>query len=232
MALQKRIAALLLLIICLSPLALLAQDKEDIEARKANLPPFKDDSHRFEVTVSYALQSVKTNLHHIPNAEEEKNTADLSRNQFEMTIGYYFTRYKTFGVELVGGFTLASGQVQEPAEVDDPDNPIIYPIEDLEHNAFNIGGNFVYNLGNMEFVPFVYAGGGVEIYDVPEDSSFPFTENYPYANIGLGLKYFHAEWIGGILRLEDRYHFMGDDVEGSQGELNQFRLSIGAMITF
>lgn len=226
----RLIAALLVLLTAAFTTMARAQRTDDIEERKANLPAFVDDSKRIEFNLYYVLQSVKTNLHHIPGGEESLNTADLSRNQIEATIGYYFGRYKTFGVEIVGGLTQAGGQTQEFGQFDDPDNPVIFPVKDLEHTVYNIGGNLIYNMGNLEFVPFIYVGGGMEFFDVGEESDYPLTESYPYLNLGIGFKYMHAEWIGGAIRLEDRYHFYDDEV--SQGALNQYRLTIGATLAF
>jgi len=222
------IASLLLVVLSLPAMAQLGED--DIEERKANLPEFVDDSKRLEFSFYYVLQSVKTNIHHIPGGEDTVSTADLSRNQFELSMAYYFGRYKSFGIELLAGTTLAGGVTRDFGTFDDPDNPVVFPINELEHSVFNFGGNLIYNFGKIDLVPFVYIGGGVEVFDVPEESTFPLTETYPYFNLGIGFKYLYTEWFGGSIRIEDRLHFY--DSEVSQGNLNQYRLSLGVVVSF
>jgi hypothetical protein len=213
--------------VAMLPPALSAQEEDD---RLQDLPPFVDTSRRLEVSASYILQGSGMNLLHIEGGEETVNAGDLTRGTLELNFSYFFDRHKTFGVEALFGYTWAWGQTQLPSEGDDPDNPVIYPVEIIDHKVITYGGNIIWNLGYLDIVPFVYAGFGFDQFTPAEDSDFPIEDTFYHVAFGLGFKYFLTEWFGVRVSLDDYFYFISDD--NAVGNQNQFRLKIGAVYTF
>ena len=226
-SIYKRMIILALLIVLFVPAA---QAQDEQEERLKNLPPFKDTSKRFEVYGAYILQSDSLNLAHIEGGEESLNVQDNMRNTIELAFAYYFDRRKTIGIEATFGFTFAEALTQDFAGLDDPDNPVIYPIEKIDHKVFSYGANILYNFGYLDIVPFVYIGAGVDTFKPDDDSVYPLDDTYNNIRAGLGLKYFITEWAGARMHVEDRYYMFDDDRVG--GNSNQFRLSIGGFLSF
>lgn len=209
--------------------SLVAQDTTDDRTR--NLPAFVDDSRRFEFSFSYVIQGSGINFIHIDGGEEEVNATEVERFSVEGTLAYFFDRYKTFGIEAQFGYTYASGFTQVPSDAEDPDNPVVYPVEDIGHKVFSYGGNLIYQFGYLEVVPFVIVGGGMNSFQPNEESSYPLEDTYPNLFAGFGFKYFLNEWFGARVQVTDSYFFLGSD-DAAVGDANQIRLSIGAVLTF
>lgn len=224
---SKKILLCALVLTCCIPMVTAQEEEDD---KRANLPEFVDDSRRFEITGSYILQGAGFNLIHIENPDETVFSNDLSRVALELSLTYYFDRFKTLGIEAVFGYTMGRGSTQVPPEQSDPDNPIIFDVELLDHNVFSYGGNIIYNFGYLDIVPFVSFGGGFDQVSIKEDSSFPVDDNMWHISLGMGFKYFLTEWFGAKVAVEDYFYFVGDD--DALGNKNQFRLNIGAVYTF
>lgn len=219
---------IVLAMLFLAPLAQAQQEEED---PYKNLPSFVDDSRRFEVTTSYILMGTGMNFIHIDGGEESVNASDIQRGALELNVTYFFDRYKTLGVEAVVGYTWALGQTQLPAEADDPDNPVIYPVKTIDHTMFSYGGNFVYNFGYLDIVPFVTLGGGIDMIRPSEDSDFPIDDTFWHISAGVGFKYYFKEWVGARVSVDD-YFFFIDNPDAVTGNTNQFRFKIGGVFTF
>lgn len=218
-----------ILLAALLPGSLAAQDSTD--DRSKNLPAFVDDSRRFEFSFSYVIQGSGFNTVHIEGGEEKVNTTDISRFSLEANLAYFFDRYKTFGIEASFGYTYASGFTQVPNDTEDPDNPVVYPVEDIGHKVLSYGANVIYQFGYLEVVPYVIAGGGLNSFEPNEESSYPLEDTYFNVFAGIGFKYFLNEWFGARVQVTDSYFFIDGD-ENVKGDGNQIRLSFGAILTF
>lgn len=210
------------------PMAFAQQEEED---PYRNLPPFVDDSRRFEVSTSYILMGTGMNFLHIEGGEESVNVFDQQRGAIELNVAYYFDRFKTFGVEALFGYTWALGLTQLPSEVQDPDNPVIYPVETIDHTMLTYGGNFVYNFGYLDIVPFVTVGAGLDVLRPSGDSDFPVDDTFWHLSFSLGFKYYFKEWVGARVSVDDYFYFI-DSPNAAVGNTNQFRLKIGGVFTF
>lgn len=207
---------------------LMGQEEEQQEREKKT--DFVDDSRKMEVTTSIVLQGHSLNYIFIPDGKDSVLNKDNSRLSFQCRFSLYFSRYKTFGVEGVFGYTHATGTYQQPADTSDPDNPIYFPIETLDHNVFHYGGNLIYNFGYLDVVPFLTFGGGMNQIKPAEGSSYPLDDSYYNLSLGFGVKYFLKEWFG--VRGEGSYYYYflsGDEIEVNGSAL---RFHVGAVFTF
>ena len=221
-------ALALILLIATSPLAFAQQDDSDDDQR--DLPPFIDDSRRFELTASFILQGSGLNYVFIEGGRDAVTNSDNSRFSGELRLSYYFSRYKSLGVEGYIGYTHAGGTFQYPTDYTDEDNPIVYPIENVDHSVLHYGAGAIYNFGYLDVVPFITFGFGVNDPSPTDDSSFPLTDIYYNLELTLGFKYFLKEWFGVRAELIDSYYMYPEDI--ASGNENTFRFKVGAVLAF
>jgi hypothetical protein len=223
-----RIIVITLAITALLSATLIAQESD--EQKKDKKSRFVDDSRKMELTTSVVLQGNGLNYIFIPGGKEAVSNTDNSRLSLWLRFSMYFNRYKTIGLEGVFGYTRASGRFQPSADYSDPDNPVYYPIETVNHKVLHYGGNVIYNFGYLDVVPFLTFGGGINRITPEEGSSYPLDGSYYDLSVGFGVKYFLKEWFG--VRGEgsyDYYFLAGDEIDDNAGAL---RFHIGAVVTF
>ena len=203
---------------------------QETTERKRETPEFEDDSRRMELTVSFFLQGTGFNYIFLPEGRDSVNNTENSRLTGELRFSLFFDRYKTFGVEGTLAYTRAGGTFQQPADTSDPDNPRIFPIQNVKHSVLHYGANVIYNFGYLDVVPFVTAGAGINQFRQAEDSSFPLDGSYYNLSIGLGFKYFIKEWFGARVEINDLYYFLkGDQLNKN---INSIRFQFGGVFTF
>ncbi len=207
-----------------------AQETNSEQDQKQKTDEFLDDSRRMELTGSFILQGSGINYIFLPDGKDSVTNSDNSRLTGEIRFSYYFNRYKTFGVEGTFGLTRARGRFQQPTNYTDPDNPIIYPVQTVDHNVYHYGANAIYNFGYLDVVPFLTFGTGMNSFKPKDDSAFPLDGNYYNITFSAGFKYFVKEWFGARVEVVDNYYFIsGDDVESN---LNAISFRFGAVYTF
>jgi hypothetical protein len=191
---------------------------------------FIDDSRRMEITGSFILQGSGLNYVFLPGGKDSVTNSDNSRFTGEIRFSIYFNRYKTLGLEGTFGWTRALGRFQQPTDYTDPDNPIIYPVQTVDHHVYHYGGNAIYNFGYLDVVPFLTFGLGLNNFKPAEGSSFPLDGTYYNITFSAGFKYFVKEWFGARVEVVDNFYLIGgDEVENN---INAISFRFGAIYTF
>jgi len=223
--------ALALVLLAAAALPLLAEEGTGQNAQEEiKVPEFRDDSRRMELTTSFILQGSGFNYIFLPDGKESVTNSENSRLSGELRFSYYFNRYKTFGLEATFGFTHATGNFQKPTDFSDPDNPIVFPIDNVNHNAFHYGANAIYNFGYLDVVPFITLGVGANDFRPADDSSFTLDGMYYDIEFSAGFKYFIKEWFGVRVEVVDTLYFLPEEEVG--GNKNNIRFRIGSVLTF
>ena len=207
-----------------------AQEDQGGQDRERKEYEFVDDSRRMELTGSFILQGSGFNYVFLPDGKDSVTNSDNSRLTGELRFSYYFSRYKTFGIEGIFGFTRARGRFQQPTNYTDPDNPIIYPVQTVDHNVYHYGASAIYNFGYLDVVPFLTFGAGVNNFKPSSDSAFPLEGIYYNITFSAGFKYFVKEWFGARVEVVDNYYLIGGDIV--ENNLNAISFRLGAVYTF
>jgi opacity protein-like surface antigen len=206
-----------------------AQGREDEDDQDEAIE-FIDDSRRMEVSGFLILQGSGINYIFLPEGKESVTSANNSRLTAEVRYSFFLNRYKTLGVEGSLAYTRAGGSFQQPGDYSDPDNPIIYPVENVDHSVFRYGANAIYNFGLLDVVPFLTLGFGANSISPSEDSSYPLDGIYYDVTFSAGFKYFIMEWFGVRVEILDTFYlFSGDEVDKN---LNTVRFRLGGVFTF
>jgi hypothetical protein len=191
---------------------------------------FVDDSRRMELTGSFILQGSGFNYSFLEGGKDSVTNSDNSRFTGEIRFSIYFNRYKTFGLEGTFGWTQAAGRFQKPTDYSDPDNPIIYPVQTVDHHVYHYGANVIYNFGYLDVVPFLTFGVGENNFKPAQGSSWPFDGTCTNISFSAGFKYFLKEWFGARVEAVDNFYFIGgDEIENN---INTISFRFGAVYTF
>ncbi len=105
--------------------------------------------------------------------------------------------------------------------------------EGADYSALHYQVNIIYDLGELEVVPFITMGIGRIRFQLEDESQFPISQDNTTFNLGGGVKYFMSERFG--FRVDFRTHFFRlQDEEGGVSPFfnNLLEISGGIVLSF
>ena len=105
--------------------------------------------------------------------------------------------------------------------------------EKANYSALLYQVNIIYDLGELDIVPFITGGIGRIKFQPPSESHFPISQSNTTINLGGGVKYFMSEWFG--FRVDFRTHFfrLQDEKGGFSPFMNNLlEISGGIVLSF